>query len=217
MRKAFSFYRSHYEQMKLLNKTQIADITMAICEVQFLEVHINDIKFKDKMTHLVWTGIKHAIDASVVGYGYAKKDIEIPLEGGLEILQPPHQQEQGEEEEEEKEQEEEEYTYAFSLKKLTAYDNLSEEYKTNLYGACMLVDGKESRYDDFIISLRSNGYKYKNFPLAYMNWDKERAYKKFTTEPEPKFGEDWQRVILDGGGILAINIKTYETKRGEMT
>jgi len=108
MRKAFSFYRSHYEQMKLLNKTQIADITMAICEVQFLEVHINDIKFKDKMTHLVWTGIKHAIDASVVGYGYAKKDIEIPSEGGSEILQPPHQQEQGEEKE--KEQEEEEYT-----------------------------------------------------------------------------------------------------------
>jgi len=33
MRKAFSFYRSHYEQMKLLNKTQIADITMAICEI----------------------------------------------------------------------------------------------------------------------------------------------------------------------------------------
>jgi len=110
MRKAFSFYRSHYEQMKLLNKTQIADITMAICEVQFLEVHINDIKFKDKMTHLVWTGIKHAIDASVVGYGYAKKDIQIPLEGGSEISQTPYQQEQGEEEEKEQEQGEEEYT-----------------------------------------------------------------------------------------------------------
>ena len=78
MRKAFSFYRSHYEQMKLLNKTQIADITMSICEVQFLETNINDIKFKDKMTQLVWTGIKHAVDASITGYGYAKKDISIP-------------------------------------------------------------------------------------------------------------------------------------------
>jgi len=212
MRKAFSFYRSHYEQMKLLNKTQIADITMAICEVQFLEVHINDISFKDKMTLLVWTGIKHAIDASVVGYGYAKKDILIPLEGGSEIPQTPPQEEQGEVKEEEEEQVE--YTYSFSLKRKCAYDNLSEEYKEKLYGACMLVDGKEDRYEDFIITLRSNGYQYKSFPLAYMNWDKERAYKNFTTEPEPKLGKDWERVLLGNGELLAVNTKTYETKRG---
>ena len=108
MRKAFSFYRSHYEQMKLLNKTQVADITLAICEVQFLEIHINDIKFKDKMTQLVWTGIKHAIDASVTGYGYAKGNSKIPLEGGSEILQTPPEQE--EVKEEVKEEEEVEYT-----------------------------------------------------------------------------------------------------------
>ncbi len=104
--------------------------------------------------------------------------------------------------------------FTFTLKKLTEYDNLSEEYKEKLFGACMLVDGKEDRYEDFIITLRSNGYKYKNFPLAYMNWDKERAYKQFTTEVETKLGKDWQRVLLGNGELLAVNTETYETKRG---
>ena len=109
------------------------------------------------------------------------------------------------------------HTFSFSLKQKCAYDNLSEEYKDKLYGACMLVDGKEDRYEDFLVSLRSNGYQYKNFPLAYMNWDKERAYKNFKTEPEPKLGENWRRVLLGNGDVLAVNSETYETRRGTLS
>ena len=68
MRKAFNFYLSFYELMKLLNEVQIADIIMAICKVQFLEIHIDDIEFQDKMTQIVWVGVKHSIKASVDGY-----------------------------------------------------------------------------------------------------------------------------------------------------
>ena len=123
MRKAFSFYRSHYEQMKLLNKTQTADLMIGICEVQFLEVNIDDISFKDKMTQLVWTGIKHGIKASVDGY-ISKKGINpTPLARGLargseNVLNPL---EQGEEKEKEKEKEKEEVQYVESVKKWIDY------------------------------------------------------------------------------------------------
>lgn len=106
-RKAFSFYRSHYEQMKLLDPTQVSDIIMAICKVQFLEENIEDISFTDKMTQLVWTGIKHGVDASVKGYVNKKGDIDLPLARGLargsENVSTPL--EQGEEKEKEKEEE----------------------------------------------------------------------------------------------------------------
>ncbi len=106
MRKAFSFYRSHYEQMKLMNKTQIADLVMAICEVQFLEIHPDDILFKDKVTELVWVGIKHGIEASVKGYVSKKGGISTPLARGSKNVSTPL--EQGEEEEEGEGEEEEE-------------------------------------------------------------------------------------------------------------
>ncbi len=101
MRKAFSFYRSHYEQMKLLNNKQVADVTMAICEVQFLEKNIDDISFQDKMTQLVWTGIRHAVDASVKGYVNAKKgDVDMPLVGGSKNSSTTLEEEEVQEEEE---------------------------------------------------------------------------------------------------------------------
>jgi len=150
MRKAFSFYRSHYEQMKLLNKTQVADITMAICEVQFLEVHINDIKFKDKMTQLVWTGIKHAVDASVVGYGYAKKDILIPLEGGSEILQPPIEEEQGEEEVQVQVQEEVQYSMYVDLWNNLAKSSTLSPVKTLSKARKAKILKRENESPDFM-------------------------------------------------------------------
>jgi len=104
MRKAFSFYRSHYEQMKLLDKTQVANITLAICEVQFLEVNIDDIFFDDKMTQLVWTGIKHGVDASVKGYTNKKGNVSTPLARGSENVSTPLEQGEGEGEGEEKEE-----------------------------------------------------------------------------------------------------------------
>jgi len=219
MRKAFSFYRSHYEQMKLLNKTQTADLMIGICEVQFLEVNIDDISFKDKMTQLVWTGIKHGIKASVDGY-ISKKGINpTPLARGLargseNVLNPL---EQGEEKEKEKEKEKGQYVFNFALKRKTKYDNLPKEYQDNLYGACMLIDGKENRYNDFLVACRANGYSYMHFPMAYMKWDEAGDYKNFTTKPIPTLGDEWKEVSLGQGEVLAVNTVTYETRRGSIS
>jgi len=68
MKKAFSFYRSYYEQLQHLNNEQISSIVMSICKVQFLELHIDDVKLNDKMTKLAWSGIKHSLQKSIDGY-----------------------------------------------------------------------------------------------------------------------------------------------------
>lgn len=100
----------------MLNSKQTHDLLLAICEVQFLETHIDDIFFKDKMTNIVWTGIKHAIDASVKGYVNAKGGINIPLAGGSGNLSTPLEQVKGEEEVEEKEKEKEQYVAGLNEK-----------------------------------------------------------------------------------------------------
>ncbi|NOR55530.1 MAG: hypothetical protein GQ531_04925 [Sulfurovum sp.] len=67
-RKAFNFYLSFFALMKFLNANQVSDIVIAICKVQFLEIHIDDIDFEDEKTQLVWVAIKHSIKASIEGY-----------------------------------------------------------------------------------------------------------------------------------------------------
>jgi hypothetical protein len=114
-RKAFNFYSSHWEQIKLLNKKQQLELFNAICQVQFLEVNIDDINFKDNVLNIVWTGIKHSIQTSLNGYitkqKSLKNEIVPPLakglaKGGIPIDKTPSQQEkeEGKEKEEEKEQ-----------------------------------------------------------------------------------------------------------------
>jgi hypothetical protein len=68
MRKAFNFYRSYWEQLKLLNDKQKVEIFNAICSVQFLEVDIDSIKMKDQVSNIVWAGLKHSINSSLEGY-----------------------------------------------------------------------------------------------------------------------------------------------------
>lgn len=110
-RKAFNFYNSYWEQIKLLNNKQQLLLFKAICQVQFLEVNISDIEFKDNILNIVWTGIKHSIETSLKGYISKQKSLEIqivePLAKGLKEggSSPPSQQEKVKEEEKGKEEE----------------------------------------------------------------------------------------------------------------
>ncbi len=226
MRKAFSFYRSHYEQMKLMNKTQIADLVMAICEVQFLEIHPDDILFKDKVTELVWVGTRHGVEASVKGYVSKKGGISTPLPRGSKNVLTPLEQGEGEEEEKEKEKEkgkgEQAHVrvrerFSFTLSKKQSYDNVSETYKQNLKAKCLITDGNLERYEAFIISLESGGYQYKDFSKTYMAWDKEKNYQDYKPIPEPTLGEEWIKVKIGDGKIIAVNTVTFEMKEGKVT
>ena len=84
MKKAFSFYRSYYEQLQHLSNEQIANIVMTICKVQFLELHIDDVKLEDKMSKLAWAGIRHSLQKSIDGYcSKMGIDYNITLDKGL--------------------------------------------------------------------------------------------------------------------------------------
>jgi hypothetical protein len=85
-RKAFNFYHSHWQQIKLLSSKQRLELFESICGVQFLEININDISFKDRITQLVWVGIKHSLSTSLSGFINKNKALtkehSIPLSKG---------------------------------------------------------------------------------------------------------------------------------------
>lgn len=108
------------------------------------------------------------------------------------------------------------HTYSFSLKKESTYDNLPQDYKDKLYGACLLIDGNLERYEEFIMTLRAKGYKYLNYPLTYMKWDKEKAYKNFVPADEPVLGDHWKKILVGNGEVIAVNEITYEVKEGNI-
>jgi len=101
MRKGFNFYKSYYDQMKLMTDKQKSLLLTAMCEVQFLEKNINDIDFKDPLLQIVWQGVKHSIDTSLKGYISREKSlgrvVSVPLEGGSKTICNPLGQVQGQE------------------------------------------------------------------------------------------------------------------------
>lgn len=127
-RKAFNFYKSHWEQIKMLNEKQQLSIFKAICQVQFLEVNINDIRFEDNLTMIVWTGVVHSLHTSIKGFiskqKGLKKEVIIPLSKGLykEGVNTPTQapctegEEKGEEKGKEEEEEQEQHVNVMSKK-----------------------------------------------------------------------------------------------------
>ena len=134
MRKAFNFYQSHWEQLKKMNDKQKLSIFNAICKVQFLEKHIDDVVFEDMLTDIVWTGIKHSLNTSLSGFinkqKSLNKEINIPLSKGGKT--PPMAQEKEKEKEKGKEKEkEEEEKHNVDCDVLEVY----EAYKNNIKAA----------------------------------------------------------------------------------
>ena len=68
MRKAFNFYSSYFEIMNELDDKSIALFIKALTSVQFLKVHIDEIKFDDKILSIAWKSIKHSIQKQLEEY-----------------------------------------------------------------------------------------------------------------------------------------------------
>lgn len=68
MRKAFNHYYSIHEIKKQLNDSQYLQFDKALCKVQFLEIHIDSVSFKDPLLNLLWVSIKHTIKSNIEGY-----------------------------------------------------------------------------------------------------------------------------------------------------
>ena len=182
MRKAFNFYQSHWEQIKLLNDTQKLELFNAICSVQFMEVNIDDIKFKDNISILVWTGIKHSINTSLSGFinknKSLNKEVAIPLaKVGTDT---PCQQLEVKGEEEVKEKEEEKGKKKRTVFSKPSIPQIQEEIKNKSFS----IDAE--RFFHFYESKNwmVGKNKMKSWKSALVNWartqdsfDKPRQYE----------------------------------------
>ena len=196
-RKAFNFYQSHWEQIKLLNDTQKLELFNAICSVQFMEVNIDDIKFKDNISVLVWTGIKHSISTSISGFvnknKSLNKDVAIPLsKGGNDTPKhTPCLQLKGEEEEKEQLSK----PFSFSLSKNIQLSNTSKEYLSKLEDY-IKNNYKGMSYKDFFDSCELKGYKYKNYKMAYDKWNKGYKSKEQSSTKMVEYkGKMYEEVV----------------------
>jgi len=103
-RKAFNFYRSFYDVLKLLDNDQSGQISMAICQVMFLDKKLTQISFKDKQLQIAWAAIRYSLQSSVDGFinknkGLTPHPIEAPTQGGKPPpMEAPCQQGKGKEE-----------------------------------------------------------------------------------------------------------------------
>lgn len=76
-RKAFNFLYSYWNQIKLIeNEKDQLELFKAICQVQFLEKDIDDIKFDNIMPDLMWKSIRYNIKQSVNGYKNKNKLVD---------------------------------------------------------------------------------------------------------------------------------------------
>lgn len=164
-RKAFNFYSSHWEQIKLLNKKQQLELLISICQVQFLEINIEDIEFKDNISTLVWTGIKHSIETSIKGFVSKQKGlgniVDIPLSKPLgKGIQNPKQApyQQGEEKGEEEEKEEEQPTNEF-VRELEILNNVYDLFDFEIISS--LTKNQKNDWLDVLNKLnRLDNYTY---------------------------------------------------------
>jgi len=171
-RKAFNFYLSHWEQIKKLDDKQKLQLFNSICEVQFLEKHIDDISFIDTLTDIVWTGIKHSLNTSLSGFINKRKSlnkgVNLPLAKGSSEphKEPPIQQYKGEVQKEEKEKEKGQLVTGF--KKPTI-----EEIQFRIREMNYHIDA-----EIFYNYYESNGWKVgrnkmKSWKAALSNWSKK--------------------------------------------
>lgn len=137
-RKAFNFYSSHWEQIKLLPKDKRIDIIEAICKVQFFEKEIEDISFQDELVNLVWVGIKHSLETS--RNGFISKQLALRKSQSKDLGHPPTDgpsqgptvQEKEKEKEQEKEQgkkeKKERYNFKEAVIGLGVQKNIVEDW-----------------------------------------------------------------------------------------
>lgn len=184
-RKGFSFYKSYWDSLKeLKTDREKIEFIEIICKTQFLEENINSIKPSTNNLKLLFTSMKHSLEASVLGY-CSKLEIDYnsyPWQGGSEGgsvggSQPPWQQveEKGEVKEKEKEKE---YLSLNNFKEWNWQED--ESFAIWLYSKKDLMDyqGKnlfniqyvDNKKESVIFHCESKGVKYKDYKATLQNW-----------------------------------------------
>lgn len=76
MRSAFNFYSSYYEVYQALNDAQRLEYMDVLLRVNFLELHIDSVEFKDPVLKVLWKSQRHTIDNAIKGYLNRQKQVK---------------------------------------------------------------------------------------------------------------------------------------------
>lgn len=76
MRPSFNFYASYYEVYTGLSEAQKPVYMDTLLKVHFLELHIDEVSFKDPILALLWKSQRHSIETSLKGFLNIQKRLE---------------------------------------------------------------------------------------------------------------------------------------------
>lgn len=202
-KKAINYYYSFFEVSKDLNEKQFYDFNMAIMSVMFFDKHIDEITFNDQMLTILWKSVKHSVYASVKGYCDKKS---IPYDDVFEPLSNPlDNKQEGQEKGQEKEKEQVQEDFTFSLKTQRLLSSTSKEYQSKLQ-EYINNSGKQMSYENFYNQCEAKPYKYKNYKLAYDNWNKNvKQQPKSFKEQDNERARNNIDAYLDSGISLRDN------------
>ncbi len=213
-RKTFNHYKSFWEIKKLLSDKQYVEFDKMLCKVEFLELHIDDVEFKDATLSILWVSVKHSVKKCIDGYTTKKRfdynslknnEVDAPCQGSANDLNTmsllPTQQEEGEEEEKEKEQEKEqeegpqEFLSFWQKTPFTKVRSITEKRKKKIRERL-----KNFNCEDLFKELQSQSYLKDNswFNIDYViksdeNWEKVLNHTFKFTQKEKKTNEDFNQ------------------------
>lgn len=67
-RAQINFYKSYYDIYKKLNTKQKIEFMDVLLALQFLELRVDEVEFKNSVLAIVWESIKHSVAKSIKGY-----------------------------------------------------------------------------------------------------------------------------------------------------
>ena len=189
-RLGFSFLNSYYQIYQRLNNKQKILFMDKLLSIQFLESNIKDISFADNVVDLSFSSIEHSLSSTIEGYlSQARKHgAYIGAYEGGSIGAYIQEQEQVQEEEQEKEKEQ--YVKE-TLKRVTQYTNLPEDYKKEFWIYAFGLDGAYCM-ESMIDYCKAHGKGYKDYKSAYNNWVKRERLNGTHKGQETKVAIDEQ-------------------------
>ena len=210
MKKAFVFYRSFYEAILPLNDDEKIELFTAICEYG-----LNQTETKLKpICQAMLTLIKPQLDANNARYNNGKKGGRPPTKenlakprNNLEITkQKPKEKEKEKEKEKDKDKDKDkDKEQNFTLSRKISIDKTSKEYQTSLE-EYIKNSGKPMTYQSFYDYCIFKDYKYKNFKLAYDNWNREQVTIKEEIKKNYE-GDEISTLYIGGGTPSSLSIE----------
>ncbi len=169
----FTFFKSYHDSAQHLSKKD---------QSLFYKMIIDYIFKSEEPTatgHIMgfWLLTKPTLDKSIARAKSGQTQIKTKSNPNQKTIKPKVVTSEEKEKEKDKDKEYKKSIkkdFTFNLSGKQSFDNLSEEYIDNL-NRYIITSEHIMTFEHFRNTCLANGYKYKNFSLAYLNWAKKNT------------------------------------------